>query len=176
MKFTLWAPEFKDLPTVHLNLPPTLSKKGIQILYGYTQPSKPYDKTLFVQILTPVNTKKAELKKLATQLKSLVKKGWDKSKYKIIKIEDEFKGYQCFIYFQLKRTDTAMISSKSLATPLSVPKVQERARGKPRKAARKTTRRRPSKVSRRKSAKTTRRKPAKATRKKSTRKTTRRRR
>jgi len=203
MKFTLWAPEFKDLPTVVLHLPPELSKKTIQILYGYTQPSKPYDRTLFLHLVTPVKTSRAQLRKLTTQLRNLVKKNWDKTHYKIVDIKEDYKSYQSFIYFQLKR-EQEVISSKSLATPLKITRkellksrshpvkkrthrksskkkttkrkvTKKKSKGKTRRKVtkKKTTKRKSS--SKRKTTKKTTRKKSRTTRKKTTRKRTRRR-
>ena len=125
MKLTIWAPELKDLPTVRLTLPKEFEAKDVQILYGYTQPRKPYDRTLFIQLVLPVHSTNRTLKSKAALLKKIVKKSWDKQNYEIVAVDEEFKSNQCFIYFQLKRSNKVMISDRLLSTPLKVEKIKE---------------------------------------------------
>lgn len=165
MKFSIWPPRFKDLPTVHITLPATLTRKGINILYGYTQPSKPYDKTLFIHLVTPVKTRNAELRKLTVQLRNLIKKAWDGSHYAIVKVNEEYKSYQSFIYFQLKHTESAVVSSQLLARPLKISPVKStKAQRRRTRATKKATKK--SKTSSKK--RTRRRVKKKTTRKKKT--------
>ncbi|HLC84785.1 MAG TPA: hypothetical protein VJH22_03265 [Candidatus Nanoarchaeia archaeon] len=121
MKLIIYPPRFKDLPTVELDLPADLVHKDLQILYGYTQPSKPYDRTLFIHLVAPEATTKAHLKKLAGQLRDLIRRNWVKNNYEIVHIEEDYRSNQAFIYFQLKRKENSVVSPRLLSTPL--PKV-----------------------------------------------------
>ncbi len=121
MKLIIYPPRFKDLPTVEIQVPETLSHKDNQILYGYTQPSKPYDRTLFVHIVLAQATTKAHLKTLTQELRDVVRKKWPRTVYEIIHIDEEYRSNQAFIYFQLKRKENSVVSPRLLSTPL--PKV-----------------------------------------------------
>ena len=163
MKLTIYGPELKDLPDVKLTLPRKFENKNVQILYGYTQPRKPYDRTLFIQLILPIHTTKRTLKSMTNELKRILKKSWDKSNYEIVKVDDEYKSYQSFLYFQLKRVHRALVRPGLLSTPLKVPKLKETSTTKRKTSRKKSTKKKVRKSSARK--KTT-------TKKKTTRKKT----